>query len=65
MFCKTTDNLNIYFETQGNPKAKETLVFLNGLSQSTISWILTYPNLKEDYQIVLLDFIFQGHSTTI
>ena len=62
MFCKTTDQLNIYFETQGNPKAKETLVFLNGLSQSTISWILTYPNLKEDYQIVLLDFIFQGQS---
>lgn len=65
MFCKTTDNLNIYFETKGNPNAKETLVFLNGLSQSTISWVLTAPAFKEDYHIVLLDFIFQGQSDKI
>ena len=62
MFCKTTDNLNIYFEVQGNENAKETLVFLNGLSQSTISWILTTPYFKNDYRIVLMDFIFQGQS---
>ena len=58
MFCKTTDNLNIYFEVQGNENAKETLVFLNGLSQSTVSWILTTPYFKNDYRIVLIDFIF-------
>lgn len=62
MFCKTTDNLNIYFEVQGNENAKETLVFLNGLSQSTVSWILTTPYFKNDYRIVLIDFIFQGQS---
>lgn len=62
MFCKTTDNLNIYFEVQGNEQAKETLVFLNGLSQSTVSWILTTPYFKDNYKIVLLDFIFQGKS---
>lgn len=62
MFCKTTDNLNIYFEVQGNESAKETLVFLNGLSQSTVSWILTTPYFKNDYRIVLMDFIFQGQS---
>lgn len=62
MFCKTTDNLNIYFEIQGNENAKETIVFLNGLSQSTISWILTTPHFKNDYKIVLIDFIFQGQS---
>lgn len=62
MFCKTTDNLNIYFEVQGNESAKETIVFLNGLSQSTISWILTTPYFKNDYRIVLMDFIFQGQS---
>ena len=62
MFCKTTDNLNIYFEVQGNENAKETLVFLNGLSQSTISWILTTPHFKNDYRIILIDFIFQGQS---
>lgn len=62
MFCKTTDNLNVYFEVQGNESAKETIVFLNGLSQSTISWILTTPYFKNDYRIVLMDFIFQGQS---
>jgi pimeloyl-ACP methyl ester carboxylesterase len=62
MICKTTDNLNIYFEIQGNENAKETIVFLNGLSQSTISWILTTPHFKNDFRIVLIDFIFQGQS---
>lgn len=62
MLCKTTDNLNIYFEVQGNETAKETLVFLNGLSQSTVSWVLTTPQFKNDYRIVLIDFIFQGQS---
>jgi len=65
MFCKTTDNLNIYFEVQGNEKAGETLVFLNGLSQSTVSWILTTPYFKNEYRIVLVDFIFQGQSDKI
>ncbi len=62
MFCKTTDNLNIYFEVQGNENAEETIVFLNGLSQSTVAWILTTPYFKNDYKIVLMDFIFQGQS---
>lgn len=62
MFCKTTDNLNIYFEVQGNEGAKETIVFLNGLSQSTVAWVLTTPHFKNEYRIVLIDFIFQGQS---
>lgn len=62
MFCKTIDNLNIYYEVQGNPDADNTIVFLNGLSQSTLSWVLTTPFFKDDYKIVLIDFIFQGQS---
>jgi pimeloyl-ACP methyl ester carboxylesterase len=62
MVCSTTDNLHIYYEIQGNEAAKETLVFLNGLSQSTASWLLTTPYFKENYKIVLIDFIFQGKS---
>lgn len=62
MFCKTKDNLNIYYEVQGNLNAPNTIVFLNGLSQSTLSWVLTTPFFKDDYKIVLLDFIFQGQS---
>jgi len=62
MFCKTTDQLNIYFEVLGNQQATETIVFLNGLSQSTIAWGLTTPYFITDYKIVLIDFIFQGQS---
>lgn len=62
MFCKTNDGLNLYYEVQGNVSAPKTIVFLNGLSQSTIAWILTTPYFKDNYRIVLLDFIFQGQS---
>ena len=62
MFSKTNDGLNLYYEVQGNTSAPKTIVFLNGLSQSTIAWILTVPHFKENYRIVLMDFIFQGQS---
>lgn len=62
MFAKTSDNLNIYYEIQGNLESKKTIVFLNGLSQSTLSWIITTPQFKNDYKIILIDFIFQGQS---
>lgn len=61
MYCKTTDNLNLYYEVTGNVQSHRTLVFLNGLSQSTLAWALTTPHLH-DYKIVLLDLIFQGQS---
>jgi len=62
MFCKTNDDLNLYYEIHGNEQVAETIVFLNGLSQSTISWILTLPYFKADYKVVLMDFVFQGKS---
>jgi 3-oxoadipate enol-lactonase len=62
MTCKTTDNLTLYFEELGNKNATQTLVFLNGLSQSTVAWLLTTPYFKDNYRIVLMDFIFQGQS---
>ncbi len=62
MFCKTTDNLNLYYEVHGNIQSPRTLVFLNGLSQNTMSWILTTPSFKDNFRIILLDFIFQGQS---
>jgi 3-oxoadipate enol-lactonase len=62
MKCKTIDDLNIYYEVQGNVSAPETLVFLNGLTQSTVSWLFVLPYFKEKYKIILLDFIFQGQS---
>lgn len=62
MFCKTTDNLNIYYEVTGNLQSDKTLVFLNGLTQSTLSWGFTTPYFVKDCKIVLLDLIFQGQS---
>jgi 3-oxoadipate enol-lactonase len=62
MICKTSDQLDLYYELHGNPDASETLVFLNGLTQSTLAWFFFLPYFKSNYKIVLLDFIFQGQS---
>ncbi len=62
MICKTTDNLDLYYEVQGNATSTETLVLLNGLTQSTLAWFFFLPYFKEQYRIILLDFIFQGQS---
>lgn len=63
MICKTSDNLDLYYEIQGNTQAKDTLVFLNGLTQSTFAWNLLIPHFKDRFRIVVLDFIFQGQSS--
>lgn len=62
MYCKTKDNLNLYYEVQGNFSSDKAIVFLNGLTQSTLSWFFVSAVFKEDYKIILLDFIFQGQS---
>lgn len=62
MIHRTNDNLELYYEVTGNTASPETLVFLNGLSQSTLAWVLTTPHFRDRYRIVLLDFIFQGQS---
>ena len=63
MICKTTDGLDLYYEVQGNAGSNETLVLLNGLTQSTLAWAFFLPYFKERYKIILLDFIFQGQSS--
>lgn len=62
MFAKTNDGLNIYYELKGNLEAKETIIFLNGLSQATVSWYFMVPCFENKYRIILMDFIFQGQS---
>lgn len=63
MICKTTDNLDLYYEVQGNTQSADTLVFLNGLTQSTLAWYFFFPYFKERYKIILLDLVFQGQSS--
>lgn len=62
MICKTNDQLNLHYEIHGNENADNCIIFLNGLSQATVSWLLTIPFFKENYKIILMDFIFQGQS---
>lgn len=61
MRCKTDDGYEVYYEVQGNSVATQTVVFLNGLTQSTLSWGLMTPYFSKS-RIILLDFIFQGQS---
>lgn len=56
------DGLGLYYEVSGNEAAGRTIVFLNGLSQSTVAWSAVAPVFASEYRIVLLDLIFQGQS---
>lgn len=62
MYHTLPDNSKMYYEVHGNTDADKTLVFIGGLSQSTIAWTGYLPALKAQYRIVLLDLIFQGQS---
>ena len=53
MLLKTSDNLDLYYEVTGNTQSAKTIVFLNGLSQSTVAWFLMLPYSKEEYKIIL------------
>lgn len=62
MYHTTSDNLKLYYEVHGNAASGRHLIFLNGLSQSTVAWQLMLPAFVNDYQVILCDFIFQGQS---
>jgi 3-oxoadipate enol-lactonase len=62
MFHETSDNQNLYYELHGNLQSDKSIIFLNGLSQSTAAWFFMLPAFVKDYKIVLCDLIFQGQS---
>jgi len=62
MFHLTKSGQKLYYEIHGNKSSHETLVFLNGLTQSTQSWNFVVPYFQQNFKIILLDFIFQGQS---
>jgi 3-oxoadipate enol-lactonase len=64
MLHKLPDNTDLYYEIQGNIDSATTVVFLNGLSQSTLSWAAIAPAFYEKYRVLLLDLVFQGQSGT-
>lgn len=63
MYFKTHDNHQIYYVLRGNEHAEKRILFLNGLTQSTIAWEFTIQPLLNDYQIILMDLVFQGQSS--
>ncbi len=56
------DGLQLYYELHGNSEATQTIVFLNGLSQSTAAWAGLVHALGKKYKLVLVDLLFQGQS---
>lgn len=62
MIHKTDDGFDIYYEVAGKKDAQTTLIFLNGLTQSTLSWGFVTPVFAGDYRIVLMDAVLQGKS---
>lgn len=63
MFFTTNDHQQIYYEFRGNEQSEKKLLFLNGLTQSTVAWEFTVQPLLNDYHIILMDFVFQGKSS--
>jgi 3-oxoadipate enol-lactonase len=62
MYYTTTDNQNLFYEIRGNHRSEKQLVFLNGVSQSSLAWYQMIKAFEKDYKIILCDFIFQGQS---
>ena len=42
---------------------KPTVIFLNGLSQSTLSWMAIAPVVARSFNTLVLDLVFQGKSS--
>lgn len=57
------DGATIYAEYYPNPTTDECIVFLNGLTQSTASWLWYRQYFGKEYSVLLPDFIFQGKSS--
>jgi 3-oxoadipate enol-lactonase len=62
-FCQLTDGNRIFYHYHFVSEELPALVFLNGLSQSTASWAAITPAFTGKYNILLLDFVFQGKSS--
>jgi 3-oxoadipate enol-lactonase len=62
MIHRTDDGFDIYYEVAGKKDAQRTLIFLNGLTQSTVSWGFVTPVFTNDFRIVLMDAVLQGRS---
>ncbi|TND07883.1 MAG: alpha/beta hydrolase [Bacteroidetes bacterium] len=56
------DGIDLYYELHGPETAEYTVLFLNGLSQSTLAWAAVAPAIAAGNRVVLLDLVCQGQS---
>jgi 3-oxoadipate enol-lactonase len=57
------DGNRIFYQHHFISEHIATVVFLNGLSQSTQSWGAVTPHFIGKYNVLLIDLVFQGKST--
>lgn len=64
MYFQLPDNVKLYYEVLPCTNTSETsyILWLNGLTQSTVSWKLLTPYFEKTHHQILVDFIFQGQS---
>ncbi|MCS7029072.1 MAG: alpha/beta hydrolase [Bacteroidia bacterium] len=65
MHLTLSDGALLYYEVLPCTAKQDTdwIVWLNGLTQSTLSWKLTTPYFEKTHHQLLVDFIFQGQSS--
>ncbi|MCS7075765.1 MAG: alpha/beta hydrolase [Bacteroidia bacterium] len=65
MYLTLPDKALLYYEVLPCATLSDAqwIVWLNGLTQSTISWKLTIPYFEKTHHQLLVDFIFQGQSS--
>ena len=57
------DGNKLFYQFHFLSDESPTVIFLNGLSQSTMSWAAVTPQFIGKYNVLLLDLVFQGKST--
>lgn len=58
------DGNSIYYQCHFLSEESATVIFLNGLSQSTQSWGAVTPAFIGKFNVLLVDLVFQGKSTS-
>jgi len=62
-YFKLTSGLRMHYEQRGDPQSlSPPIVFLNGLSQSTLAWYGVIDAGLLDFNCICVDLLFQGKS---
>lgn len=62
-FYPLPDGNRLFYQYHFRDENSPTLIFINGLSQSTLSWGAVAPSFTTKYNVLLADLVFQGKST--